>query len=293
MKRWFNIALLAFLAPVLMAPSCGGSAGENRQADYAVAPVEGGVLYDVEPKTVSQDIPDAAAERTDKKMIKSGDMSIDVTDLAAVKTAVEAELVLYGGYCSSERYFEYEEDRTKNYTLNLRIPSQRFDEFVSALESSDYGTVTEKNIGVEDVSVQFVDLEMRLASKRGYLERYRELLKKAATVKDVLEIEEQIRVIEEEIESAEARLRYLSDQVSYSSLQLTLSREEEYKFTPQTGSNFWEQTKRALWGSWDVLKYFALGLIYIWPLALIAVGAVFLVQYLRRRRKAKRATQVE
>lgn len=68
---------------------------------------------------------------------------------------------------------------------------------------------------------QFIDLETRLANKREYLERYRELVKKAVSVKEILEIEEKIRLLEEEIESVTGRLKYLGDQVDFSTLNLT------------------------------------------------------------------------
>ena len=58
---------------------------------------------------------------------------------------------------------------------------------------------------------QFIDLETRLENKRNYLKRYNDLLLKANSIKEILEIEEKIRALEEEIESATGQLKYLSD----------------------------------------------------------------------------------
>lgn len=45
-------------------------------------------------------------------------------------------------------------------------------------------------------------------------------LVKANSIKEILEIEEKICALEEDIESATGRLKYLSDQVDYSTLDL-------------------------------------------------------------------------
>ncbi len=87
-----------------------------------------------------------------------------------------------------------------------------------------------KEIDARDVTDQFIDLETRLASKRNYLKRYNDLLAKAKTVKDILEIEEKIRGIEEEIESTTGRLKYLGDLVNYSTLDLVISEPKNYKY---------------------------------------------------------------
>ncbi len=62
-----------------------------------------------------------------------------------------------------------------------------------------------------DASDEYIDIQSRIASKRAYLKRYRELLSKAATIKNILEIEEIIRTLQEELESQEQRLANLNN----------------------------------------------------------------------------------
>ncbi|WP_083391928.1 DUF4349 domain-containing protein [Epilithonimonas lactis] len=57
---------------------------------------------------------------------------------------------------------------------------------------------------------------MRLENKLTYLEKYRDLLKKSNSTKDILEIQENIRALEEEIESSKGRLKFIDDKVKYS-----------------------------------------------------------------------------
>ena len=65
------------------------------------------------------------------------------------------------------------------------------------------------------------EIEQCSKTKKEVEARYRELLTRATSVEEILKIEEQIGNIRTEIESAEGRLRYLSNQVQYSTLHVT------------------------------------------------------------------------
>src|SRR5699024_12383858 len=108
------------------------------------------------------------------------------------------------------------------------------------------GELQYKEIDARDVNDQFIDLETRLENKRSYLKRYKDLLSKAKSVKEILEIEESIRKIEEEVESTVGRLKYLSDQVDYSSLELRIAEEKEFKYKPEKQDSFFERFKQSL-----------------------------------------------
>ncbi|WP_435523582.1 DUF4349 domain-containing protein [Chryseobacterium indoltheticum] len=52
------------------------------------------------------------------------------------------------------------------------------------------------------------------------------MLRSAKTTKDMLEIQENIRELEDEIDVAEGRLRFIDDRVNYSTLNLMLYKEK-------------------------------------------------------------------
>ncbi len=210
-------------------------------------------------------------------------MGLDVDkDIAASKAAVDALVAGNGGYYSSEEFRDNE--RSSDYSLSIRIPAERFEGFIATLESGGYGTVGYKSIDARDVTEEFLDIETRLDSKRSYLGRYRELLKRATTIKDIMEIQEQVRALEEEIESVEGRLRYLDDQVSYSALDLSLSRDKDY--VPAKSKGFGKLFVEALSWGWKILKGIVLGIISLWPLWIIS--AAVLVPIIRVHRKKRR-----
>lgn len=220
-----------------------------------------------------------------KKIIRDGHMTIKVKSAQAAKIRVDSLLIPFGAYYASENFNN--NDREATFYLRLRIPTAAFDNFMACLEQG-YGEILNKDIQARDVTDQFIDLETRLQNKRNYLGRYNSLLKEAKTVKDILQIQEEIRGLEEEIESTTGRLKYLSDQVDYSTLQLNLTEQKDFQFKPEERDRFGEKLKQALTKGWYGLVDFVIFLFKIWPLwLLLSVALIFLKRRSRPTKKEK------
>ncbi len=222
------------------------------------------------------------AEAVAKKIIKDGRMGIKVRDIKAGKASIDALVKKYQAYYGSEEYNDY--GYSVAYDLVIRIPAKSFEGLVADIEAGA-GEVSYKNIDSRDVTEQFYDLQTRLENKRSYLARYRDLLKRANTIKEILEVETYIRALEEEIESAEGRLRLLNSQVDYSTLTLNVSQDKELASGPS--DSFWYRMKDALSAGWSGFVSFVVAVFYVWPLWLILGGVAWLICYLVRRRKMK------
>jgi hypothetical protein len=109
---------------------------------------------------------------------------------------------------------------------------------------------------------------------------------RAKSVKEILEIEEKIRRLEEEIESTTGRLKYLSDQVDYSTLDLTISKHKDFKYNPAARDKFSERLKQSLSKGWFGFVDFLLFIIKIWPFwIIIALVLYFWKRYKRTKKK--------
>ncbi len=213
-----------------------------------------------------------------KKIIKDGRLGLRVTELEKTKLLIDTLVKYYDGYYDNERLIN--EDWESSYNLKIRIPSTNFEKFITNVESGD-GEIQYKEINARDVTDQFIDLETRLENKRNYLNRYNELLKQAKSVKEILEIEEKIRGLEEEIESTIGRLKYLSDLVDYSTLDLTITKHKDFKYNIEDRDKFSERIKQSLSKGWFGFVDFLLFVIKIWPLWII----VSLILYFWRKYK--------
>jgi len=218
----------------------------------------------------------------DQKIIRHGDMTIKVDDALKFKAGVDAILKNHKAYIGNEQFNN--SDYMASYHVQIRVPSENLDALVAELEAMD-GIVESKAINATDVTQEYIDLETRLANKRSYVEQYREILKSARTVEDILKVREQIRVLEEEIESAEGRLKYLRNQVSLSTLNLTITQEKDFVYRPDRKINFFERLKDSFSAGWYGFVQFCLGVVGLWPFWLALVVLIWLLRkYTQKKR---------
>jgi hypothetical protein len=293
MKTIRLISVIALISQLLI--SCrpgpsnfeGGTAemSNMKMMDVAGAPVplpdvsaeDRGLLYQPDGSGAVIDI-----NTITNKIIKDGRMEITVEDLEYTKRKVDSLVRLFKAYYADETYTNM--DFSQRYNLRIRIPYVGFEAFIDKIESG-IGEVTFKNITSRDVTEEFIDLETRLQNKSNYLLKYNELLKKAKTVKDILEIEEKIRLIQEEIESVQGRLKFLNNQVDFSALDLQISKKPDLNEYSRNRDKFIERLKVSLTKGWYGLVSFTLLVIKFWPFWIIAGGLLFVFMRIRRRRK--------
>jgi len=215
------------------------------------------------------------------KIRKTAYLNITVEDYKKARAAIEKFVKSGNAYIGSE------DEQNTTYaiynTMVIRVVNKDFDVMVNNV-AGIASHVNSKNVTAEDVTAQFVDIQTRLKSKKEIEQRYISILQKAAKVTDILEIEQKLGEIREEIEAKEGELKYLSDQVDYSTISLTFA--QNFEYTPQDRPGFWGRTGSAFEKGWDGFLGFIVGLIYVWPLLLILlVGTYFLVRFIKRKLK--------
>lgn len=225
---------------------------------------------------------EAAIER---KVIKDGRLDVEVSDLAAEKRKLDTLVAKTGAWYAHEQL--YNESRQMTYVLIIRIPADRFELFIAAIEQGG-GKIIAKSIEARDVTEEYIDLETRLANKRNYMLRYQELLKSARNVKEILEIQENIRQLQEEIESTQGRLQYLSKQVSYSTLTLSISQPKPFSYSPGNRAKPSEKIRQSLFGGWYAFVDFVYILLYNWVLILLVLAGATLWLFRRRRNRQRK-----
>ncbi|WP_267405436.1 MULTISPECIES: DUF4349 domain-containing protein [unclassified Chryseobacterium] len=216
-----------------------------------------------------------------KKIIKNGEMTIQVGDTKKAQNQVNEIVKKNNAYIQKEEFRNTDTD--ENLNLIIRVPHKNFDALINSF-SDGMGSVLSKNISSNDVTEEYTDVSIKLANKKIYLEKYRDMLKSAATTKDMLEIQENIRELEDEIDVSEGRLRFIDDRVNYSTLNLTLYKEKvrssmtsKIGFGSRFGDSFTE--------GWNSFIAFFLGLTSLWPFFLLIPVVIFLWRKWRNRKK--------
>lgn len=219
---------------------------------------------------------DAAAGRLmnetseEQKIIRTAKLRYEVEDMDVSLKAISSLLDEYKGVIESQRQYS-QTDRLNTY-LSVRVPAKDFEAFIeSLLKGDDIRRLEEKNISARDVTEQFIDTEARLATKKEAMARYKVLLQKAETVTDMITVEDKIRRLQEEIESQEARLKYLRGQVDMSEVRIDIYEITKTTYVPDKSDGFLPTVLKALHGGLKGIVVVLLWIVRLWPLWLTII----------------------
>jgi len=244
----------------------GGVTGPGTQpADYrGLAPV---------PGTVSGGDANQVASLADQKIVKTGEISVEVPDVTAALVRVRAMAVELGGYVGGSQAGT----KDQSATLTLRIPADRFEEALSRLHKLN-GDVIVEATNEQDVTSAVVDLEARITNLQATEVQYRTLLAKAVKIEDILAVQTRLDDVRGQIEQLQAQHKELAGLADLSTLTVTLV---PSALQQQAGS--WDPGKTvadafaALVGVAQAVGNGVIWFVIVWLPALIGLGIVFLI----------------
>ena len=203
-----------------------------------------------------------------RKVIWNANLEFQVTDVNNASQNIKNIADSFGAFVSNMK-LNSGYSRISN-KITIRVESSKFDSLLNAIKGE---SIFMKSIEInsKDVTEEFIDIESRLKTKKDVRDRYIEILRnKTGDIKDVIEAEEAIRKITEEIEAKEGRLRYLNDKVKFSTINLNVYQEVEYRKEPNVFIKpYSEKLTDGLKNGWSIITNIFLGLVNIWPLLLI------------------------
>jgi hypothetical protein len=196
-SRWGSVALALCLSLLVGCSSrggdVGGAAAEPASAGYS--PSQGST--------------------SGRLLVWTANFSLEVAELGKAAEQLSARMVVLGGYVE-----EKSDNGSQSQSFVYRVPKDAFNTALGDVERS--GTVLSRHVKGEDVTEQYVDVETRLKNNLALRDRFRDLLAKAKDVKDILLIEAELNRIQSEIDSMEARMRVLKDQIQMSTIRVSL-----------------------------------------------------------------------
>lgn len=247
--------------------------------DYA--PEEVAIEDDVEyEEGATKEISNEDVEEYGSKIIRNASLSLDVGNLEEFADNLKKTVTDYGGYMESmdvNSYdSEYSESRYGYFTV--RIPASKLDDFLNIVK--DEGVVTQKSESAEDVTLQYVDVEARIATYEAERDSLMELLDKANTLKDIITLRDKIADVNYELDSLNRQLKSMQNKVSYSTVNVnaketrTLAGHKgEKSFWSKVGENFTSEMEDGLETAIDLLIWLVTRL----PLFAILALVVFII----------------
>jgi hypothetical protein len=243
------------------------------------------------PKPGSPAVPDAAAIQmpgvhttsdsvVSAMIIRTGQASVQVDSLDQSIRAVRVLAQRVGGYIANSSIVAGA-DQTHSATLEIKLPSARFDDAVNGLQP--IGHLESVSVSAEDVGEEFVDVAARAENGRKLEQRLIDILgTRTGKLSDVLAVERELARVREVIERQVGRMRCLRTRAAMSTLAVTVH--EKLPVVAGTGS--WGVLGEAFRQAWRNFIAFTANVIAamgtLLPLGLIVAVLGWLVWRARR-----------
>jgi hypothetical protein len=144
-------------------------------------------------------------------LIYQADLGLGVFRVEENLDKIEAMALSVGGYLVA---------RTQQ-RITVRVPASDFERTVD--EAIKLGDVHRREVTAQDVTAEYLDIQIRLKNALAMRERLEELLQKAQDVKEALKVEEQLGRVAEQIEVMKGRLKYLREVTSFSTISVEVA----------------------------------------------------------------------
>ena len=222
--RWKLAA--ALLSAAVMLAGCG-SASSYSDTSRAVSNTQaytggGSDFYSesaVEEDASADSLASTAIQETNRKLIKTVNMTVETEDYDGLLNTLDKKIAELGGYTE---YFSTQGNSSNRYgSMTIRIPKEKLNTFLEMVEGVSNITYRQEN--VEDVTLDYVDVESRKKMLETEQQRLLELLETAESLDDILTIESRLTEVQYELDSKESQLRTYDNQIDYSKVYLDIN----------------------------------------------------------------------
>ncbi|BDG60878.1 DUF4349 domain-containing protein [Caldinitratiruptor microaerophilus] len=228
----------------------GGTAASAPVQPGAGQAVPGAWPAPVPLEAAATSVPTPADAR--RKIVLNAQFDVKVKDADEAVNRIGISVRAAGGYVQ-ETKVSGTRQQGRSVNMSLRVPAAQYGNIVDLIIG--LGEVTGRREWTEDVTEQYVDLEERIRSKEAHLTRLRQLLNRSGSVKELMEVEQEIDRVTAELESLQGRVRLLANRVDFSTIVLNLYEPQMPAPIEEPGS-IWERMKLAFKASASSLANF-------------------------------------
>ncbi|UCG83553.1 MAG: DUF4349 domain-containing protein [Dehalococcoidia bacterium] len=230
------------------------------------------------PSDAGQSSSDSEEPTEDRKIVKTGYITLEVEDIAETMDEVAEMTDELNGYVVSS--YKYNYDQRVEGRIVIRVLFEKFDEAFARLRQLAIAVPYETTTAT-DVTEEYVDLEAQLSNLLATEAQYLTLMEKAETVEEMLKVQRELSNVRGQIEQLEGRMQYLERTSETALIEVNL---QETKGLAEHWS-----ASAALRSAVRGLTTFGRGLatVFIWLGIFCWAWVPPLVIWLRRRRRAK------
>ncbi len=235
-----------------------------------------------------------------RKVVYRGTVTLEAVDFAKALTQLQNAIHQSKGYILAFQDIQSPYENGATYTI--KVPAAGFMSFIERLGQIE-NTHYERQMNGTDVTEEYVDLESRLKAKQVVEGRLLGFMEKATRADDLVNFSQQLGSVQEEIERIKGRIRYLDQNVAYSTIELRLyqplepavsAKGKKDPLFSRMSDALGGSTKAVLNGLQGLLVFFAGALPVLLVLAIVGLPAAWIAK--RRSaigRTASPASQAE
>jgi len=290
MFRLKRVAVVLFVTAAIILAGCLGLGQSQQSSMETVSRDSGGISYGgavpaptyAPAQKIAGDQAtggNTADQGVGTKIIKTGQVTIEVSQVPAAIDRVRDIAVSNGGYLSSSNVYTSTNDRKTGYAM-IRIPAGQFDIVMQAL--APLGKVLSSSEQRSDVTEQYIDLTIQNESYHTQLDNYYRLMGKADKVEDIIKIQAQIDQITLSLNQIEGRLRYLNSQIDLSTI--TVSLQEPEPVGGETGFNIITAINEGIAGFFGMIAAIIVIVFSLIPLIIIVAIAYAAYRWHKKRK---------
>ncbi len=287
-----SICLVMILALVLAFAACGSKAAEmevgavrdvykySNDMDYGTAIMTSESFENEKIQAYSKQDSNYNPI-ADAKLIYTADVDIQTTDWDKDYSAIKDLVEKYKGYFETSEVYNggYNADYTyKRGEYTVRIPSESYRTFLEGVSGISH--VVSMSEDVDDVGEKYFDLEARLKTLREKEARLQELLAKANSVSELIEIENALANTEYEIEMYQSNLNHYDALINYSTVRISIEQVNRVDGSIGQKTNFfdriWKSLTKGASNFVDAMDDFANWIVYN-IITLVIIAAVIVV----------------
>ncbi|OGO77154.1 MAG: hypothetical protein A2Y23_14165 [Clostridiales bacterium GWB2_37_7] len=261
--------------------SMTGSEGENQSQIFATSEV---------------------APQQTRKIIKNGNVSLKVTDVQTRINEITALAEQGGGYVESSYVDNIVQPRmeavqdakiatettTMIANMTIKVPAEKFEGSFQTIIGM--GKLINQNSNSTDVTIQYRDLEARIANLKVQETHLQEIMTKATTVEDTLKVEVELNRVRTEIDIMTGSLKNWDQMVEYSTIYINMTEVKEAEIEKVDVPGVWQKAQEGFInainniqnGIEKLLVFLVSAVPYI---VILGVGSLFAILWIRRKNK--------
>ncbi len=165
-----------------------------------------------------------------RKLIRNANVNVETKTYDDFVTALEQQMAAHGAYVQNGENSGSAERGNRWASYTIRIPESRYTSFLSVV--SELGTVTYKSESVQDVTMEYTDVEARIRALEVEHDTLLSILEKCERLEDVITVQSRITEVQYQLDSYQSRLRRYDDLISYCTVYLSVNEVERVTIPP-------------------------------------------------------------